>query len=774
MRTALPTLCLLAAPLLGQDDPRDVRAGWVLPDEGYCDQPLVARLADGTWLTVLTTGAGHEGQRGQHVVCARSSDQGRTWSAPLDIEPASGPEASWAQPIVTPSGRVFVFYIFNDSGIEDRRADLLGSFAMRWSDDGGLSWSERATIPVRETAIDRENDFGGDVRMQWGVSRPLAHGGAVLVPFTKIGEYLVERTEGWFLRSPDLLDVEDPRAAAWELLPDGERGLRAAGPIASEPCLAELPDGGLACIFRTVDGHALLATSADGGRTWTDPAPPRDRQGRALRHPRACPRLWRLDGSRYLLWTHENATPNWTPGTRNPAWVRGGTVVDGALVFGPPEVLVYDPDPHVRISYPDLVVEPDGRAFVLETQKSVARTHPVSPRLLAALFDTTARSRARTPGLAGAGSGGATLSSAGALDGGWSFEADLPDGAALPAPLLSARAGDAEVRVTARKDGALELVLRSGERSEVHASEPGAVRAGVAQHVAVVLDLGPGIVRWFVDGASLDGGPAAPRGWGRVVVSERGGDEKLLLTDDARRDVPLPSGDRFTLGDPDGPNALLVRSGEEATLAHPFGRVARLGFVFTGVGFQPHADVAFPAEGAVRLRYASGFEQEWVWDLRDSNGAGRGDTARPASRNWTLVRTGDGTRWDGRTMYWQDLQADVGQELVEVVFDARAVVDAAGDDAEFAVLALAVTRAEAASGAPLSPLTVAAESWNADVLARTPTDVAGRGFRAGATPVARAALRAVEEGKPALSLRATAGSHFGRALLASEVAAIAR
>ena len=139
------------------DDPSNVRSGWVLPDEGYCDQPLVARLADGTWLTVLTTGAGHEGQRGQHVMCARSSDQGSTWSAPLDIEPASGPEASWAQPIVAPSGRVFAFYIFNDSGIEDRRADMLGSFVMRWSDDGGLTWSERATIPVRETAIDREN-----------------------------------------------------------------------------------------------------------------------------------------------------------------------------------------------------------------------------------------------------------------------------------------------------------------------------------------------------------------------------------------------------------------------------------------------------------------------------------------------------------------------------------------------------------------------------------------------------------------------------------------
>ena len=115
-----------------------------------------------------------------------------------------------------------------------------------------------------------------------------------------------------------------------------------------------------------------------------------------------------------------------------------------------------------------------------------------------------------------------------------------------------------------------------------------------------------------------------------------------------------------------GPNALLVRSGEEVPLAHPFGRVERLGIVFTGVGFQPHPDAAFPAEGGVRLRYADGFEQEWVWDVRDSNGAGRGDVAQVASTGWTLVRTSDGARWGERSLFWQDLQADGGRELVEV------------------------------------------------------------------------------------------------------------
>ena len=274
-------LQLLASttPLL--DDPRDVRAGWVLPDEGYCDQPLVVQLEDGAWLAVLTTGAGHEGVRGQHVVAVRSLDKGRSWSAPVDIEPADGPEASWAQPLLAPSGRVFVFYIYNDSGVDDRRADLLGQYALRWSDDGGRTWSERAHLPVRETAIDRENDYGGAIRMQWGVSQPLVDDEGVLLPFTKIGEYLVERTESWFLRSPDLLHVDDPRTARWELLPEGEHGLRAAGPIASEPCVAALPDGRLACVFRTVDGHPLLATSSDGGRRWSAPAPsPRCSWGR--------------------------------------------------------------------------------------------------------------------------------------------------------------------------------------------------------------------------------------------------------------------------------------------------------------------------------------------------------------------------------------------------------------------------------------------------------------------------------------------------------------
>jgi hypothetical protein len=58
--------------------PIDIETGWQIPSEVYCDQPYVAKLKDGTWLCVMTTGKGHEGTQGQHIVATLSSNKGRT------------------------------------------------------------------------------------------------------------------------------------------------------------------------------------------------------------------------------------------------------------------------------------------------------------------------------------------------------------------------------------------------------------------------------------------------------------------------------------------------------------------------------------------------------------------------------------------------------------------------------------------------------------------------------------------------------------------------
>jgi len=51
-----------------QDPPAiNIATGHEIPSEGYCDQPYVVKLPDGTWLCVMTTGAGEEGHHDQHI-----------------------------------------------------------------------------------------------------------------------------------------------------------------------------------------------------------------------------------------------------------------------------------------------------------------------------------------------------------------------------------------------------------------------------------------------------------------------------------------------------------------------------------------------------------------------------------------------------------------------------------------------------------------------------------------------------------------------------------
>ena len=64
-------------------------------------------------------------------------------------------------PLVVESGRVYVFYVYNGDRVSGRRADMLGWYCYRFSDDGGRSWSSRYRLPLRETAVDRGNGLPG-------------------------------------------------------------------------------------------------------------------------------------------------------------------------------------------------------------------------------------------------------------------------------------------------------------------------------------------------------------------------------------------------------------------------------------------------------------------------------------------------------------------------------------------------------------------------------------------------------------------------------------
>lgn len=550
------------APAMGVPDPRHLSNGLPIPGQKYCDQPYIVRTDDGAWLCVMTAGVGAEGDPGQNVLSMRSTDHGRTWSAPVPVEPPGGPEASYAVLLKTPYGRVYCFYNHNTDNVREvkredggvyTRVDSLGHFVFRYSDDGGRSWSPRRyEIPIREFECDRKNVYGGKLRFFWNVGRPLVVGDAAYVPHHKVGAMgagFFAQSEGAFLRSGNILQERDPEKITWETLPDGDIGLRPppnAGRVAEEQSLTALSDGSLYCVYRTVAGHPASAYSRDGGRTWTPPAfAAYTPGGRLIKHSRAANFAWRCSNGKFLYWFHNHGgaaarnNPAWDPyGDRNPAWLCAGEERDGpggkVIAWSQPEILLYDDDPFIRMSYPDLVEE-DGRFWITETQKNIGRLHALDPKLLDGLFAQSTRRAVAEAGRlldvespAGAvklprlpafltrdnsrpDHGVKDLRAGLTLDLDLQLE-DLAPGQVLLDNRLSTGPGFA---LTTAPGGALRLELSDGRTESAWQSDAGVLRAGRRHHVSVIVDGGPKIIMFVVDGLLNDGGDQRQFGWGR-------------------------------------------------------------------------------------------------------------------------------------------------------------------------------------------------------------------------------------------------------------------
>ncbi|MDO8545288.1 MAG: LamG-like jellyroll fold domain-containing protein [Opitutaceae bacterium] len=572
-----------AAPVTAStriSDPRHISSGWNIPSEGYADQPYIVQTDDGAWLCVITTGRGVEGAAGQHVVSMRSTNRGRSWDQMVAIEPADGPEASYAVLLKVPGGRIYAFYNHNTDNVrevkrEDRgvykRVDSLGYYVFKYTDDHGRTWSaQRHRVPVREFACDRDNVYGGKIRFFWNVGRPLIVGDVAILVLHKVGAMgagFFAQSEGAFLRSRNILTERDPAKITFETLPDGDVGLRtpAGGDrVAEEQSIAALSDGSLYCVYRSTDGWPVDAYSRDGGHTWSPPAyKTYTPGGRRVKHPRAANFVWRCGNGNFLYWFHNHGGPiiarmqaDSTGATgnpyddRNPAWLMAGIERDttqGKIIeWSQPEILLYDDDPFIRMSYPDLVEE-GGRFYVTETQKNIGRVHEIPGVLVAGLFNqfdvrTVARdglaldwpenrqkdgggprpsmpAQAAMPKLPEFHLRDGKRADHGGADQRAGFSLDLwfqLDANASPRVLLDnrdTRGRGLELGTTPA--GAIRLVLNDGRTESAWESDAGAVRPGTIQHLVVTVDGGPKIITFVVDGVLCDGGDERQFGWGR-------------------------------------------------------------------------------------------------------------------------------------------------------------------------------------------------------------------------------------------------------------------
>ena len=238
-------------------------------------------------LLAFWTQSTFEGTGNNHIVMAGSRDGGNTWSAPKFIigsramtreDAKNEPQASWGFPIVTKSGRIYLFYYRELLGVIDNHRQLTGAFAAIYSDDLGESWSESVDIKQRKTPYDSDEYIQDNIVFEVPMRGP---DGKYLAGFTKyVSRRVPDEYKGgcrvYFYRFDNIDD--DPEIADLMIttLPEDDRGIfvyRSWGEIGriEEPAWVTLPDGRIFCSMRTNLGTVYFAVSSDGGRSWSDP-----------------------------------------------------------------------------------------------------------------------------------------------------------------------------------------------------------------------------------------------------------------------------------------------------------------------------------------------------------------------------------------------------------------------------------------------------------------------------------------------------------------------
>ncbi len=287
------------------------------------------------------------GRQKNRIMFSRSTDEGVTWQQPQHI---AGPRnyedpqlmASWAFPMVSRRGRIYVIYnqnIGNRGWIEMHTGKMAGVF----SDDNGKTWSKGQFIEMPKSQYD---DPEGKVPAEWIVwQTPMRDlkGGFVVgySHWLNPARSRMKKVESWtqiesvveFMRFTNVNNNPQPsdlkvRYTAW-----GDKALRAPYyrdplmTVAQEPSMVRLPDKSLFCVMRTNSGYIWYSVSKDDGENWCNPRPLlRKDFGTPILQPVSCCPIYQLADGRYVLLHHDNrggyeTKPEATWGPRRPAFI---------------------------------------------------------------------------------------------------------------------------------------------------------------------------------------------------------------------------------------------------------------------------------------------------------------------------------------------------------------------------------------------------------------------------------------------------------------------
>jgi hypothetical protein len=193
-------------------------------------------------------------------------------------------------------------------------------------------------------------------------------------------------------------------------------------------CHVHAESPGSFLIFRTMQGYLGCSSTSDptGATNWTTSrfaqhwnATPAA-AGRGMKNPRGPITLKRFSNGKYLMLFYFNSVLSYDP--RDPYWLVSGIEQDGEIRFSQPEIVLYDYENVKDLpGYPDFIevfyhpvilhilstsgqtwytLQDNNTIYITETNKSVARVHPIDAQMLSFLFaQNTSAQNASNPAL---------------------------------------------------------------------------------------------------------------------------------------------------------------------------------------------------------------------------------------------------------------------------------------------------------------------------------------------------------------------------------------
>lgn len=544
----LVALCFLHKGLFAQHiqipntDPRFIGNGKELPSKTYADQPYIIVCDDGSWLCTITTSSGTEAAHMNYIISTKSYDQGETWTTPVSLEKPGIPQSSWAVPLKVPGGRIYVFYNYNKFLFTGREGVNSGPFAYRYSDDHGKTWSEnRYEVPIRKTKIDEANYTNGKYQFFWSIDKPVVTKNAAYITFSKIQRDSTDqpvtfsRSEGFILKSQNILEEKNPEKIKWTTLPDGDTGINNPqfGRVQAEHNMEVMNNGDLYVVYRTIEGFPAYSISSDDGKTFSDPKIMRYTNGEPMGNPRACPKIYKTKEGKFLLWFHNNFNKGTWYG-RNPAWLSGGIEKNGVIEWSQPEIVLYTLDPAMMgMSYPDFI-EQSGQLWISETQKNIARVHKIDLNLVQGMWKKEKDAGAVDEGLIMESD--LKMIETGKINfpalpdlhqwGGFTVDLWLTADALQPGQKVFSTVGPKGkgIEIAIAENNAIKISLYDGEIREVDindykefVSDENVLGKGDLHHVVFIIDGAAKVASIMVDGILSDGGlDSRSHGWGRI------------------------------------------------------------------------------------------------------------------------------------------------------------------------------------------------------------------------------------------------------------------